>query len=449
MKNSIVPIYDEIREYLVLGKLMAAYGRVQYGIQPDYDAVSYVMDNLEESDFYIPNNRLIFAAMKNLYDNRQTINLLTLKDVLKAGGNYEAAGGDLYIDELGNQYTTYEIRKDAQVVKEKSQERMALEAMRTAETGINSGKAVEDILEGLRSKVSEIQMSRKSTGPVRIKDYAVTAYDKIEDLHKNGGDVTGVPSGFADLDRMTAGFHPGELIIVGARPAMGKSAFGLNIVHHAAKDKKKVCVVFSLEMSWEQVTNRLWSADAMVDAGKMRTGKLDDEDWENLAESWGPLFESPIYIDDTPGITVSQIAAYCRKVKETEGLDLILVDYLQLINGSNRESRQLEISEISRNLKALAKDMECPVIALSQLGRGVESREDKRPMLSDLRESGAIEQDADLVIFLYRDEYYNPETRDKGVAEAIISKQRNGSTGTVKLAFLGQYTKFANLGREH
>jgi len=279
-----------------------------------------------------------------------------------------------------------------------------------------------------------------------MREVLLSAFEKIEEIYRNQGKVTGIPTGFIDLDYKTAGFQPSDLILIAARPSMGKTAFALNIAQYAAVRQKVPVAIFSLEMSKEQLVNRMLCAEAMIDSQKLRTGSLEQEDWVKIARSMGPLSEAPIYIDDTPGISVMEMRAKCRRLKLEKGLGMIFIDYLQLMTANRRfESRQQEISEISRSLKALAREMEAPVVALSQLSRACEARADHRPMLSDLRESGAIEQDADVVMFLYRDEYYHPDTEKKNQAEVIIAKQRNGPTGTVDLIWLGQYTKFVNM----
>ena len=275
----------------------------------------------------------------------------------------------------------------------------------------------------------------------------VESFAELEKLYNQKGHITGVATGFSDLDYKTSGFHGSDLVILAARPAMGKSAFAINIATNAVVQNKVPVVIFNLEMSKEQVGNRILCSEAMVDSNKIRTGQIEDGDWMKLASTLGVLSDAPIYIDDTPGISIMEIRAKCRKLKMEKNIGMVVIDYLQLIQGSGKRnsSREQEISEISRSLKVLAKELEIPVIALSQLSRGVESREDNRPMLSDLRESGAIEQDADIVVFLYRDDYYNEESEEKNVAEVILAKHRGGSTGTVKLAWMPSYTKFANL----
>ena len=306
-------------------------------------------------------------------------------------------------------------------------------------------------MEGAEKKIFNLAQDKNQKGYAPIKDILVDSITQLEELYNRKQHITGVPTGFADLDYRTAGLHGSELILVAARPAMGKSAFALNIATNAALRGNAPVAIFSLEMSKEQMVNRILCSEAMVDSNKVRTGKLEDEDWGKIAEAIGPLSESGIYVDDTPGISVMEIRAKCRKLKLEKNIGLVVIDYLQLVQGSGKRnaSREQEISEISRSLKILAKELNVPVIALSQLSRAVEQRPDHRPMLSDLRESGAIEQDADIVMFLYRDDYYNEDSEKKNIAEVIIAKHRGGSTGTVDLGWLGSYTKFVNLERRY
>lgn len=289
--------------------------------------------------------------------------------------------------------------------------------------------------------------NRDQKGYTPIKDVLIDSFTELEQLYNQKVHITGVPTGFIDLDNRTAGFHNSDLILIAARPAMGKSAFALNIAANAATKANTPVAIFSLEMSKEQMVNRILSSEAMVDSNKIRTGKLEDEDWGKIAGTLGPLSEAPIYIDDTPGISIMEIRAKCRKLKLEKNIGLVIIDYLQLVQASNKRnaSREQEISEISRSLKILAKELDVPVIALSQLSRAAEQRQDHRPMLSDLRESGAIEQDADIVMFLYRDDYYNENSEKKNIAEITLAKHRGGSTGTVELLWLGNYTKFVNI----
>ena len=321
--------------------------------------------------------------------------------------------------------------------------------------GYDETEEVDNIMDMAEQKVFNLVQNKNSNGYTAIKDVLAESLKKIEELYNKKGVVTGVSTGFVDLDRKTAGLHESDLIIVAARPAMGKSAFAINMATNAAVKSNIPVAIFNLEMSKEQVGNRILCSEAMIDSNKVRTGQLEDEDWVKLANTIGSLSEAPIYIDDTPGISIMEIRAKCRKLKIEKNIGLVVIDYLQLVQGSGgrNTSREQEISEISRSLKILAKELEIPVIALSQLSRGAEKRDDKRPMLSDLRESGAIEQDADIVMFLYRDDYYNPESEKRNIAEVIIAKHRGGSTGTVDLAWMGNYTKFGdsaqNMGEEY
>lgn len=421
-------LYDKGAERTILGKILFAP-----------EIADYVAGKLTPDDFFDVTYKETFRGISELVKEGKTVTAVTLADQLK-----DKVPVDLsFIMELTDHITTsVGIRDEVKVVKKLSDYRKADKLADEIKEAIRKGSEIEEVSKAADETFSE--MNRDERGPKNVREVLFDVTDEIETLSKNGGDITGIPSGFTDLDKKTAGFHPGELIIVGARPAMGKSAFGLNIVQYASMMKDKTCLVFSLEMSAESLVKRILSNLSGVESSKLRTGQLDDDDWKAVAQAIGLFDRTNIFIDDRSGLTVNDIKTAAKQIKQRHGLDLVLVDYLQLVVG-NAESRQLEISEISRNLKGMAKDLECPVIALSQLSRGLEGRSDKRPMLADLRESGAIEQDADLVMFLYRDEYYNPDSQDIGVAEVIIAKQRNGSTGTVRLAFIGELTKFANL----
>ena len=348
--------------------------------------------------------------------------------------------------------TSANVKYYAQIVADKAIMRRLIKLNEEIENVCYAGKEpLEAVLEKTEKSVFEL-LQRRNTGEyVPIREVVLNALDRIEKASKSKGTVTGIPTGFIDLDYKLSGLQPSDLILVAARPSMGKTAFVLNIAQYVAFKKDKSVAIFSLEMSKEQLVNRLFSLESQVDAQALRTGNMKDSDWEKLIEGAGIIGQSKLIIDDTPGISVSELRSKCRKYKLENDLDLIIIDYLQLMTGSvgrSSESRQQEISEISRSLKGLARELNVPVIALSQLSRAVESRPDKRPMLSDLRESGAIEQDADVVMFIYRDEYYNKDSEYKKQAEIIIAKQRNGPVGTVHLAWLGEYTKFANLSRQ-
>ena len=345
--------------------------------------------------------------------------------------------------------TTANVDKYIDIVQEKAILRNLIKtANEIIELGYNPTEDVEVIMDEAEKKIFNIMQKKNQKGYSSIKDILVDTFAGLEKLYNQKQHITGVPTGFSDLDYKTAGLHESDLILIAARPAMGKSAFALNIATNAAVKAKVPVAIFSLEMSKEQMVNRILCSEAMVDSNKIRTGKIDDEDWMKLAGALGPLSEAGIYIDDTPGISVMEIRAKCRKLKLEKNIGLVVIDYLQLVQASSQKrggSREQEISEISRSLKILAKEINVPVIALSQLSRAPEQRPDHRPMLSDLRESGAIEQDADIVMFLYRDDYYNEESEKKNIAEVIIAKHRSGSTGTVELLWLGNYTKFANI----
>ena len=372
-----------------------------------------------------------------------------MKAELVENGKFDQVGGLEYLAVLPEKVpTTTNIDKYIKIVEEKS---LLRNLIRTANDMIAAGydqtEDVEDIMNVAEKKIFDILQNKNSKGYASIKDVLVGTFAELERLYNQKGYITGVETGFNDLDMKTSGFHKSDLIIIAARPAMGKSAFAINIATHAAVSNNVPVVIFNLEMSKEQVANRILCSEAMVDSNKIRTGKIDDNEWIKLANASGRLADAPIYIDDTPGISVTEIRAKCRKLKLEKDIGLVVIDYLQLVQGSGKRligSREQEISEISRSLKILAKELDIPVIALSQLSRGAEKGDDKRPMLSDLRESGAIEQDADIVMFLYRDDYYNQDSEKKNIAEVILAKHRGGSTGTVELGWMGNYTKFVN-----
>lgn len=418
----------------------------------DRDAIGIALENISSNDFYQPDLRIIFEAIVTLYDNNKPVDLVTLQNQLKDENNLEQVGGVNYISQLAMAVpTSAHVSNYAQIVKEKAILRKLIKTSQDIIADSYDGKnKVEDVLNIAEERIFNIMQDRRTEEFSAIKELIIPTLNKIESIHKNQGQVTGIASGFIDLDYKTAGLQPADLVLIAARPSMGKTAFALNVAQYAAVKENIPTAIFSLEMSKEQLVNRMICSEAMVDAQKLRTGDLEDEDWAKIANGSSILSAAPIYIDDTPGISVGEMRAKCRKLKLEKGLGLILIDYLQLMSGNGKnESRQQEISEISRSLKALAREMEAPVVALSQLSRACESRADHRPMLSDLRESGAIEQDADVVMFLYRDEYYNPETEAKNQGELIIAKQRNGPTGTINLVWLGQYTKFVNMDKKN
>ena len=435
-----VPPHDTEAEQAVIGSMLT-----------DKDAIISAIEVLKEEDFYREDNKTIYEAILNLYNRAEPVDIITLKAELSSMGKLEAIGGLEYLAELPDKVpTTSNVDKYIKIVEEKSLLRSLIKtANDIIKLGYDETQDVEFLMDQAEKKIFDTIQSRNQKGYSSIKDILVDTFTQLEQLYNQKQHITGVPTGFADLDYKTAGMHGSELILVAARPAMGKSAFALNIATYAATRGNAPVAIFSLEMSKEQMVNRILCSEAMVDSNKVRTGKIDDEEWGKLADASGILSESKIFIDDTPGISIMEIRAKCRKLKLEQNIGLVVIDYLQLIQGSGKRgaSREQEISEISRSLKILAKEINVPVIALSQLSRAVEQRPDHRPMLSDLRESGAIEQDADIVMFLYRDDYYNEESEKKNIAEVILAKHRAGSTGTVELLWLASYTKFANIER--
>lgn len=400
-------------------------------------------------DFYRSSHQKIFNVMIKLNDEGKAVDLITVTEELSATKNLEEVGGVSYLSELaGSVPTAANVEYYARIVEEKSLLRRLIRTATTiAQEGYSREDEVEELLGEAEKTIMEVAQRKNSGSFQNIKDVLVRTYDNIEILTNRKGDVTGIPTGFAELDRMTAGFQRNDLIIVGARPSVGKTAFALNIAQNVATKTDENVAIFSLEMGAEQLVMRILCAEGNIDAQRLRTGSLTDEDWGKLTMAMGSLSNAGIFIDDTPGVRIQDIRSKCRRLKQEHGLGMILIDYLQLILGSGRsgENRQQEVSEISRSLKQLARELQVPVIALSQLSRGVEQRQDKRPMMSDIRESGSIEQDADIVAFLYRDDYYDKESEDKNIIEIIIAKQRNGPVGTVQLAFVKEYNKFVNL----
>ena len=438
MELGKVPPHDAEAEQAVLGSILT-----------DRDAVISAIEVLKEEDFYRTDNRLIYSAILNLYNRAEPIDIITVKAELESLGKFEQVGGMEYLATLPDKVpTTANATKYINIVEEKSTLRSLIKAANEIiDLGYDPTEDVDYVTESAEKKIFNLMQNKDKKSYTPIKDILVDSFTQLEELYNRKQHITGVPTGFTELDNRTAGFHGSDLILIAARPAMGKSAFALNIATNAAVRANVPVMIFSLEMSKEQMVNRILCSEAMVDSNKLRTGKLDEDDWTKLAGKIGQLAEAQIYIDDTPGISVTEIRAKCRKLKLEKGLGMVVIDYLQLVQGTNRRSgtREQEISEISRSLKILAKEIGVPVIALSQLSRAVEQRPDHRPMLSDLRESGAIEQDADIVMFLYRDDYYNQDSEKKNIAEVIIAKHRGGSTGTVELLWLGSYTKFVNL----
>lgn len=431
-----VPPHDDAAELAVLGAMFL-----------DREAASLALEMLTGEDFYRPDHRQVFEAAEELYHSGVPIDMITVKNKLEENQVFEQIGGLPFLANISTSVgSSANMRHYAAIVEEKSVLRRLIRTANNISQMSYEGKTdVNAIMDTAEKGIFDIMQNRHSDQFHHIRDIAVDSIEKIEDIYRSKGKLTGVPTGFVDFDQKTAGLQKSDLILLAARPSMGKTAFALNIIQNAAIRSNVPTAVFSLEMSREQLVNRMLCSEAMLDAQRLRTGELTDSDWADLIQAMGPLSQAPIYIDDTPGVTPMEVRSKCRRLKVEKGLGLIVIDYLQLMSGNSRnDSRQQEISEISRSLKAIAREMEAPVIALSQLSRACEQRADHRPMLSDLRESGAIEQDADVVAFLYRDEYYFPDTEKKNQAELIIAKQRNGPTGTVDLTWMGQYTKFGN-----
>ena len=417
----------------------------------DQDAIVTAMEILLQEDFYHKQYGILFDAMIELYSSGQPVDLVTLQNKLKEKDVPQEVSSLEFVGELVRAVpTSANVKYYCNIVKENSMKRKLIRVTEEIENECYAGKeSLENVLDKTEHDIFALLSSRTGGDYVPIRQVVMNALEKIEKASQQDGNVTGIPTGFIDLDYRTAGLQPSDLVLIAARPSMGKTAFVLNIAQYVAFHENMCTAIFSLEMSKEQLVNRLFSLESRVDAQALRTGNLSDADWAKLVEGAGIIGDSELIIDDTPGISISEMRSKCRKYKLEHDLKLIIIDYLQLMSGSGRstDSRQQEISDISRSLKALARELNVPVLALSQLSRAVEQRPDHRPMLSDLRESGAIEQDADVVMFIYRDDYYNKDTELKGISEIIIAKQRNGPIGTVNLAWLPEYTKFANLER--
>ena len=418
----------------------------------DREAIIAASEIITDADFYQKQYGVMFGCMVELFNEGKPVDLVTLQDRLKEKDvPPEVSSLDFVRDIVTMVPTSANVRSYAQIVHEKAVLRKLIRTTEEIANTCYAGKdPLEDILADTEKQIFNLLQSRSTQDFVPIKQVAINVLEKIEEAYKTQGTVTGVPTGFIDLDYKLSGFQPSDLVLIAARPSMGKTAFVLNVVDHVAVRKKLPCMVFSLEMSKEQLVNRMLSMESNVDAQKLRTGSLTDSDWDAVVEGVGIIGNAKLVIDDTPGISISELRSKCRKMKLEHGLSIVIIDYLQLMSGSGKggnDNRQQEISEISRSLKALAREMHAPVVALSQLSRACETRTDHRPMLSDLRESGAIEQDADVVMFLYRDDYYNKDTEHPNEAEVIIAKQRNGPIGTVTLIWKPEYTKFVNATR--
>ncbi len=436
-----IPPHDISAERSVIGSMLM-----------DRDAISEVSAILLKDDFYNAQYGLIYEAMVLLYDEGKPVDEVILGEKLREMGAPEEVSSLSFLGEILANVPTAAFAKDyAGIVKDKSFLRKLIKLSDNVMARAYEGsEPVSSIMEKAESDIFALMQKRTGSKDFKsIKNVIVDVIGEIEAASQNKGKINGLRTGFTDLDNMLTGLHGGELLLVAARPAMGKTAFVLNIAHHVATREEVPVVIFSLEMSCEQLGTRLVAVDSMVEARTLKTGDISDGDWTKIIKSADDLAKVNVFIDDNSSITMAEMRTKCRKLKQTEGIGLIIIDYLQLMSSSEKvESRQLFISEVSRSLKALARELNVPVIALSQLNRAVDSRPDHRPVLADLRESGAIEQDADVVMFIYRDDYYNPDTTEKpGVAEIIVAKQRNGATGPVELAWLSRYTKFANLAK--
>ena len=420
----------------------------------DSTAVLRAAEQLKPEDFYHPEHKEIFTVMAEMNSRQTAIDLVTVQTELSNRGSLDGVGGIKYLMKIIRDVpTAANVQEYINIVREKSTLRKLIGAAQNIMKDCYAqNKELQDVLSNAEKSIFDIVMNRQGGEELKpIGDALETAYQKIEELAKLKGELAGVPTGFIDLDSMLTGLHPGELIIVGARPAMGKTSFAMNIAEHAALNKGKTTAVFTLEMPREQIAMRMLCSDARVDMQRVRKGTLHDDDWIRLAKTLGPLSASRIYIDDTAGLSPTQLRSRCRRLMmDTGKLDLVVIDYLGLVRSDGRaESRNMEVSEISRALKAIALELKIPIVACAQLSRANKDRIDKRPVLSDLRDSGSIEQDADVVMFLHREEYYNKDTDDKNIGEVIVSKQRSGPLGTVKLAWLSEFTTFANLAREN
>ena len=433
-----IPPQDLEAEKSVLGALLL-----------DPNESQEVLSSMKPDDFYRPAHAKVFEAVVSLFEKNEPVDEVTVAAELQKQGDLEACGGRSFLAELSDRVpTAANAAHYAKIVKNRALTRKLIHVATTiAGSGYQETADVEQLLDHAESQIFEITSDRDEGGFTPLKEIVQVAFGKIEELYERKEAITGVATGFDKLDKMTAGFQPGDLIIVAGRPSMGKTALALNMAQYAALKNKVPTALFSLEMSKEQLVMRMLCTEGRIRGDRLRGGFLKDSDWPKLARACGGLAEAPMYIDDTGALNILEMRTKCRRLQQQHGLGLIVVDYLQLMHGrgSGGEGREREISEISRGLKALAKELRLPVVALSQLNRSLEQRQDKRPMLSDLRESGAIEQDADVICFVYRDEYYNEDSPDKGLAEVIIGKQRNGAVGTVKLKFFNEYVKFENL----
>ncbi|MEP5764708.1 MAG: replicative DNA helicase [Halieaceae bacterium] len=443
----------ELARIKMLPHSIEAERAVLGGLLLSDDAWDSVAEVVTPGDFYRPDHRLVFKQMAKLADGSEPIDPVTVAEALNASGELDAAGGFAYLAELAQDTpSASNIRAYATVVSERSALRHLIQAAQDiADSGYQpEGRSSDELIDEAERKIMQItEQGPKAGGPIDVNPLLSKAVERIDELYNSGGDITGLSTGYAELDGMTSGLQRSDLVIVAGRPSMGKTSFAMNLVEHAVLNQEKPILVFSMEMPADQLIVRMLSSIGRINQTRIRNGKLEQEDWPKLSAAVAKMKDVPLYIDDTPALTPTEIRSRTRRVaRENGGLGMVMIDYMQLMRVAGfSEGRTAEISEISRNLKAMAKEFDCPVVALSQLNRALEQRPNKRPVNSDLRESGAIEQDADVIMFIYRDEVYNEESPDKGVAEIIIGKQRNGPIGTTRLAFIGEYTRFENLAR--
>ncbi len=414
------------------------------------DAANIALERLQPDDFYRPAHQQMFEAVRRLFDANEPIDAVTVSEALRRDGNLERIGGVEFLTRLLDLVpTASNVDYYAAIVEEHALRRRLMKVGGEIGTiATQMSEPIDTVVDRSEQAVFAVAERRVGDGLTGIDNLLGPAIERAEELQRIGSDVTGIPTGFSDLDRKLAGLHKTNLVVIAARPGMGKTALALNIAQNVARHDHPVAI-FSLEMSREEIVTRMLCAEGRIDSQKLRTGQLSEADFTKLSNAAGTLYKKPIYVDDSPGLTVTEIRAKCRRLRRRPGLDLVIVDYLQLMQGSGGENRQQEIALISRSLKNLARELQVPIIAISQLNRSLEQREDKRPRLGDLRESGAIEQDSDVVAFIYRDEYYNPENIEtQGIAEIVIAKHRQGAVGRVQMTFLPEFTLFADMGRD-
>lgn len=438
--NRITP-YNAEAEKSVIGSILM-----------DRECLATVIEYVRADDFYDPRNKAVFEGIMNLFNLDRPIDVITVAEQLRQNGTFEQVGGEIYLAEVASAVSTSaNVKYYSKIVSDYSIRRRLISVSNDISSLAYEGNEnIEKMLDISEQKVFDVSENKNMSGFVPARDLLSQSFAHISEIASNPNNITGIPTGFTKLDDMISGLNKSNLILIAARPAMGKTSFALNIAHYAAMKANAKVGIFSLEMSDEEIINRIWFSEAMVESNKIRSGGMKPNDWERLTLALSKLSSADIYVDDTAAVSPMDMRAKCRRMMAEKGLDLIIVDHIQLMQSSRRtENRQQEITEISRSLKMLAKDLDIPVVALSQLSRASDGRTDKRPMLSDLRESGAIEQDADIVMMLYRDDYYNKDTEHPGEAEVIIAKNRSGSTGTVRLSWQGEFTKFSNIDYQH